>query len=303
MRVARGVSRTVHLGLAVVGFGVLPTQTGFQDFGSLIGQQPAVSDRARDHLIASPFGTIHAALLTFPQPAGSWMPEVPEIRLASLNLNDADTTGSITARTVFGARDAEPARVFPVINRTLKGDRLVPSQRLAPEAPPEPQEGAELAPRDGASTFSLASAGATPVDLPPALDGNATIPEAETADAEAQATRIVAPAEDSIVPDTASLDDDDPPAIETARIYFGIEPMGGMLGTMQPWAHRRKRAARPSPAKARSRAKDSTRRARPSASASTSNRAPSPRNAWRMPSISRRAASPCAARWRSRRWS
>jgi spore germination cell wall hydrolase CwlJ-like protein len=45
-------------------------------------------------------------------------------------------------------------------------------------------------------------------------------------------TQVAAVAVDNA--DTA--DDDDKPVIASAQIYFGIQPMGGMLDTMQPWS-------------------------------------------------------------------
>jgi spore germination cell wall hydrolase CwlJ-like protein len=239
MRIVRGLSKAAQLGLAVLCFGALPTQIGFQDFGSLTGQRPA--DRVREHLMMSAFGTIHAALLTFPRPAGSDMPDPTGFRLASLDPNDRDITGSIAARALGDARNDEPALIYPEVNRTLKGDRLVPRAPPEPEAAPKPQSDAEQAPRDREGAFTLASATAVPVELPSALLGNATIPEdAPSLATEAKAAQIPPPADLApdlaADPDTASLDDDDSPAIQNARIYFGIEPMGGMLGAMQPWA-------------------------------------------------------------------
>ena len=37
---------------------LMPTSIGYQDLAALLAQQPGVSQRWRDHLIASPFGTI-----------------------------------------------------------------------------------------------------------------------------------------------------------------------------------------------------------------------------------------------------
>src|SRR6267378_4118570 len=107
-------------GLAILVFLLTPTQVGYQDLAALLAQQPAVAARWREHLIASPFGTIHAATFSMPRPIGMAIPETPLVRLASLNADDV--TGSIGQ-----SRRAKPEVVFPVINRTGKGDRLVPS--------------------------------------------------------------------------------------------------------------------------------------------------------------------------------
>src|ERR1043165_8703260 len=120
-------------GLASLIFVLTPTQAGHQDLAALLAQQPAVAARASDHLIASPFGTIHAATFSLPRPIGTAIPEPPMVRVASLSGSD-DITGSIRVDP-YAVRRAEPQIVFPVINRATKGDRLVPS---VPQPRPEP---------------------------------------------------------------------------------------------------------------------------------------------------------------------
>jgi hypothetical protein len=120
-------AEVASFGLAILVFILTPTQVGYQDLAALMAQQPAA--RWREHVIASPFGTIHAATFSLPRPVGTTIPEAPLVRLASLGAHDA--TGSIG--NAYSAR-RPPQVVFPEINRTNKGDRLVPS---AP-APSEP---------------------------------------------------------------------------------------------------------------------------------------------------------------------
>lgn len=122
-------------GLSILVLSLIPKQIGYQDFMALLARQPAVSERARAHLMASPFGTIHAATFSFRQPIGTSMPIEPLTRLASLGLRDSDSTGSI-----MGDLSAPPAPQqhldFPAVNRRLKGDLLV--QRPRPTPPPAP---------------------------------------------------------------------------------------------------------------------------------------------------------------------
>ena len=61
-------------GLAAVGLAMLPARIGYQDLAALIARQPTVGESFRAHLIASPFGTIHAATFSFPQPVGTGLP-------------------------------------------------------------------------------------------------------------------------------------------------------------------------------------------------------------------------------------
>src|ERR1051325_6789651 len=105
-------AEVASLGLALVLYVVTPTQIGDQDIVA-----PATpASRWRDHTIASPFGTIHAAMFRMPQPVGTDIPEPPRIRLASLGVDDM--TGSIGLDRP--ARNHEV--VFPTINRAAKGD-------------------------------------------------------------------------------------------------------------------------------------------------------------------------------------
>src|SRR5882724_1612130 len=126
-------------GLAILVFLLTPTQVGYQDLAALLAQQPAVAARWREHLIASPFGTIHAATFSMPRPTGMAIPETPQVRLASLNADDV--TGSI-GQSSFAIRRAKPEVVFPVINRSGKGDRLVPSAPAALEPAPDQEPAA-----------------------------------------------------------------------------------------------------------------------------------------------------------------
>jgi hypothetical protein len=119
-------------GLAILVFLVTPTQVGYQDLAALMAQQPAVAARWREHVIASPFGTIHAATFSLPRPVGTTIPESPLVRLASLSAGDV--TGSLGATPAPARRRAPTQVVFPEINRTNKGDRLVPGTPSQPES-------------------------------------------------------------------------------------------------------------------------------------------------------------------------
>ena len=117
-------------GLAILVFILTPTQVGYQDIAGLMAQQPAVAARWREHLTGAPFGTIHAATFSLPRPIGTSIPEPPMLRLASLSAGDV--TGSIGANP-FPARRAPAQVAFPSIDRSKKGDRLVPG------IPPQPE--------------------------------------------------------------------------------------------------------------------------------------------------------------------
>jgi spore germination cell wall hydrolase CwlJ-like protein len=224
----RRVAKTARLGLVIVGFGLLPTQIGLQDIGSLIAPRAAASE---GHFFASPFGTIDAPLIRFPRLADS-----AEFRPASLDANDLDVTGSIGSRALIEPRD-DPVLVFPEVDRRLKGDRLVPRHPPEPTSSTKPQQGAANEP--AAAPFSLASAAAVPAELPPAADAHMKIP-AETDAAPAQPAAATAepavaqPAALAQGDKEAAVDTEDGPALQSASVYFNIGSVGGM-GTLQPW--------------------------------------------------------------------
>ena len=259
------------LGLATLVFLLTPTQAGYQDLAALMAQQPAVAARWREHLIASPFGTIHAAMFSMPRPVGTSIPE-PPMRLASLAAGD-DLVGSIGANPL-AARRAKPQIVFPVINRTGKGDRLVPTPRPLPE--PENQEGATPPTENPPPSILPRRPKAAEID-----HTDSELPDAQTvvlADIARDAQRRNAPvaqpdeiaaamhfepfAEYDIslsleldpkiaVEEPSDLADIDPteftpnapPSLEglnsevkETRLYFGNDLFGGALDGIRPWA-------------------------------------------------------------------
>jgi cell wall hydrolase len=128
-------AEVASFGLATLIYLLTPTQVGYQDLAALLAQQPAIAARSRDHLIASPFGTIHSAMFSMPRPLGTALPESPLVQLASLSRAD-DVTGSVNIDPYVSRRPA-PQVVFPTINRTRKGDRLVPGTPQSGPSMPE----------------------------------------------------------------------------------------------------------------------------------------------------------------------
>ena len=258
-------------GLAIPVFLLTPTQVGYQDLAALMAQQPAVAAHWREHLIASPFGTIHAATFSLPRPVGTSIPEPPLVRLASLTM-PSDIVGSIGSSTYSARR--QDTIVFPTINRTGKGDRLVPStpdpavSEPAARSPEEAPEQTIMPAR--AKTGEIELNDHTNDDLPDAQ----TVVLAELA-REAQQRNAPAAKPDEIVAamqfepfpeydislslemnprivldepgDLADLDPTEftpnaPPSLEglnaevkETRLYFGNDLFGTTLVGIQPW--------------------------------------------------------------------
>jgi spore germination cell wall hydrolase CwlJ-like protein len=126
-------------GLVIFFVAMMPTPVGFQDLAALIARQPAVSDRWRHYVRVTPFGTVQAATFSFPQPLGSMIPATPGYTFASLDPRALDITGSIGNPRLNPLAEPAPPIAFPTVNRTLKGDLLVPREHLVP-APSAPRK-------------------------------------------------------------------------------------------------------------------------------------------------------------------
>ena len=117
---------------------LMPTSVGYQDLAALLAQQPGMSQRWRDHLIASPFGTIERATFSYGRPIGTSVPE--PLGYQTVNFDP----GAVAANTwqidaPLNATSAEPVE-YPTVNRRLKGDRLpVLNAPAAPEVLPQLQ--------------------------------------------------------------------------------------------------------------------------------------------------------------------
>ena len=122
----------MRIAVGALVFAVLPNAVGFQDLGALLARQPAVTERAREHLIASPFGTIHAAMFSMPRPIGTAIPPPPVYALA--NFDPADIAGSIGAQPLG---DANAPLRFPTVNRKSKRDSAI--SRGRDPMPPLPE--------------------------------------------------------------------------------------------------------------------------------------------------------------------
>jgi spore germination cell wall hydrolase CwlJ-like protein len=191
--------------------------------------RPVVGKSFRAHLIASPFGTIHLATFSFPQPVGTGLHGA------------AYTLGSdVTAARAPPPHPPPPAREgreedwdgeFPEINRSLKGPRLVPRVRPDFSSPqPSTVEGPGL------------SSGPQSIAPPAPTSGASEEPVSDRV----QPTSAKETPNDAdltyLDPETAEpwlVDGDDAPPISqgslAARIYFGTASLGGTPATIEPW--------------------------------------------------------------------
>ncbi len=230
---------------------LMPTSLGYQDLAALFTRRPGVSELWREHLIASPFGTIEAATFSFSRPIGTAMPDPPASQPVSFDPGALDVK-------VWSANAPPTARPaveieYPTVNRRRKGDRLsLPQTSPGPNGPeslPQPQ------PIDAPATLpARPSAPPAPITVPrlketelrdatppaaaAALDEHGDARDTDAEDAAAMADRPpdipAADASDQLEAGTVSFLDEDPTERD-AQLYFGVAAMGSRDG-LQPWA-------------------------------------------------------------------
>lgn len=219
-----GISRRklAPFALSVLTAALFPTEPAFQDLGALIAHRPA---QARAHLIASPFGTIHAEMFSLPRPIGTSIPHPPVYALANFDPNDIAT--SIGA-LLLGDSSA-PLR-FPSVNREDKADVLVPRKR----APLPPIE--VLPPVEAKAPSDFIVASATPdlgrrVEPLPKIDrplSSAGSDRASSMDADV-------PYKDMPPADIAKAEPLPERGADGAQLYFGVDPLSSLQEVIAPW--------------------------------------------------------------------
>ena len=250
---------------------LMPTSIGYQDLAALLAQQPGVSQRWRDHLIASPFGTIEPATFSYGRPIGTSVP----LGYQTVNFDpSAVAANSWQIDAPLNATSAEPVE-YPTVNRRLKGDRLpvnTPAAPAVPEVLPQlqpvnaPPAAAPLQPRPVAPSFIMRLKSVDAIDSVPPLAQPAQLPpstpvlQLSAAEEPSVSLRAMELAERDNSP---SVDDDDfiadqPPEIPSAgerssaslaalsftdtdpaegaaQTFFGVGTMGAP-SSLQHWA-------------------------------------------------------------------
>ncbi len=156
-----GASYAAPFWLSAFGIALMPSPIGYQDLAALLAQRPAISADWRDHLIASPFGTIEPATYSYSRPIGTAIPAPLGYQTVNFDPRtlDANAWRIDAPLTAHAAKQIE----YPSVNRALKGDRL-PTSNIAP-APSDPASLPQLQPIS-APPAALPAAPAVPVAMP-----------------------------------------------------------------------------------------------------------------------------------------
>ena len=210
--------RLASIGCGALVLALLPDSIGFQDLGALLVRQPGVTTRAYRHVIASPFGTIHAATFSLPRPIGTAIPHPPLYALA--NFDPTDVTGSIASQ--FLGDPTAPLQ-FPTVNRKSKRDSALarPREPLPPLPP----------------LLSIEPVPQTQADAPRA-DAPLKSEEANSRfDPYSEYEFATGPDDQLTSPDVhLSTADHSPARKDGSQIYFGADPLAAVQEPITPWA-------------------------------------------------------------------
>jgi hypothetical protein len=163
-------ARFALFGLGLCVFALAPTEVGYQDIASLLARQPGVAERWQKRVFSAA-STIQVATYSFGRPIGTSTPQSVGYRLANLDNQGIDITGSVTRNPI--AQPALPryqASDFPKVDRALKGDRLVIA---APETLVSAPAGAGPSNEDPSTSNASVAGAKTAATAPaerPALD-------------------------------------------------------------------------------------------------------------------------------------
>src|SRR5580658_315762 len=240
--------------LSAICAGFSPSSIGYQDLAGFFVRQPIVSEGQHEHLLASPFGTIHAATFTFSRPLGTAIAAPLEAQPVSFNPQSLDVKAwSVDEPTM--ARPALPIE-YPTVNRRLKGDRMPLPQAAPSSSNPEAVPPAQPvnAPASHRPTAPVPTIGPRPKNADENNETTASLQanaealavHQETRDAEAEDDALLADRPPDIpVAAESSRDDaqaepgspsffDETPAERNERLYFGVTAMG-LRGALQQW--------------------------------------------------------------------
>src|ERR1700730_3805209 len=234
-------ARFASFGIGLCVFALMPTEIGYQDIASLLARQPGVAERWQKRVFSAA-STIQVATYSFGRPIGTSTPQTVSYRLASLDNQGIDITGSVTRNPMVQVPPRYQASDFPKVDRTLKGDRLV---TVPPETTPPPDAAPPL--EDPATSNASVHGAKTAASQPPAERAPLDPELAEALSApplpqyDVSMSLEAQPLDDlKAAPDAASIALEPPPSrdgfsVKTASLFFGSSSLGGSVESMERW--------------------------------------------------------------------
>jgi spore germination cell wall hydrolase CwlJ-like protein len=235
-------ARFASFGIGLCIFALIPDEIGYQDIASLLARQPGVAERWQKRVFSAA-SSIQLATYSFGRPIGTSSLEAAPYRLASLDNQGIDITGSLTRNPMLQPPARYQASDFPKVDRTLKGDRLV----VAPSAPAEEVPPADSAPAKhdpansnapmfGAKTASRVGSERAPLD--PELQAALSAPPLPQYDVSMSLESQ--PLDDLKTAPAAAIGLEPAPShdgfnVKTASLYFGHASLGGSVENIERW--------------------------------------------------------------------
>ena len=224
---------------------VSPTEIGYQDLASLLARQPGVAERWQEYIFASSRRMLQVASFNLPRPIGTSTRETPTYRLASLDSQGVDFTGSVSRDPLGPVLRPLQKSDFPKVVRSSKGDRLplyVP-EVAAPAVAPQPEQdhpNSNASVRGAKTAETAPSNAAAPLDAELEAALNAPrLPQYESAvslqNFPADHPLNAAPAareEGSAVEAEPGRDGF---SFQTATLFFGNSSLGVSSGSLERW--------------------------------------------------------------------
>jgi spore germination cell wall hydrolase CwlJ-like protein len=243
----------VPFGLGILAFFVTPSAIGSQELSALVARPPAVSDRPAAR--GGRAGIAQTATYSLPRPVSAAIPVALSFTLADLDASNADIADTIRERMLGDAVLSSEQIVLPLVDRGLKGDRLVPHANGDPRLAPEPTASGSVTPRtrwprlvrrpslpdaslptaatSPPAMFRLASIDPAASPKTPPRAGDTVAPDiADEADNGVKAASEIA---DGLAIGLGFTREEADPRVLMARLYFGAEPMSETLEQVQPW--------------------------------------------------------------------
>jgi spore germination cell wall hydrolase CwlJ-like protein len=161
-------ARFALFGLGLSIFALMPTEIGYQDIASLLARQPGVAERWQKRVFSAA-GSIQVATYSLGRPIGTSIPQVATYRLASLDNQGIDITGTVTRNPIVAPPPRYQAADFPKVDRTLKGDRLVVARpdAVPPVAPADAAPSNEDPATSNSSVKGMKTVDGLPVERAP----------------------------------------------------------------------------------------------------------------------------------------
>jgi spore germination cell wall hydrolase CwlJ-like protein len=234
-------ARFAFFGFGLCVFALMPTEIGYQDIASLLARQPGVAERWQKRVFSAA-SNIQLATYTFGRPIGTSLPRIANYRLANLDNQGIDITGSVTRNPIAQAPPRYQPSDFPKVDRTLKGDRLV----IAPQKAPTPANAAPS--NEDPSTSNASVMGAKTADAAPPAERSPLDPELQEAlrapplsqydvslSLEAQPLDDLKSAREAASIALQPAPSHDVFSIKTASLFFGSASLGGSAESIERW--------------------------------------------------------------------